>query len=102
MIPQVIAVKARLMQDDARVQDLARGAGVKRLTMAAIYAACGCRITRTRKVLREAQMALRGNVPANPNAQRRYEEALLSNALVLATRTTAPAPRRRASAPRLP
>lgn len=88
MTAQVLAVKARLVQDSLRVQELGIASGVRPLTLAMIYCACGCRITRARKVLQEARMALRGHRQHTPSHAARYEQALLANALVLAKRTT--------------
>ena len=110
MTPQVLAVKARLMQDDPRVSEVAslcstgtpwhkQEGSVKRITAALIYVACGCRITRCRKVVNVARMALRGHRRDTPSHAARYEAALLDNALTLAKHTT---PARQRKPPKRP
>lgn len=104
MVEQALMVRARLVQDSNDVEAVASmcGDGVAKTTAALIYVACGCRITRCRKVVHEARMALRGHrggwpIPGNQVRKvdrRRYQEALLANVLVLAKRTTPPRQRR--------
>lgn len=96
---QVLAVKARLMQDHPDVDEVAGhycGGFVNRLTAAKIYVACGMRMKRCRRVTDRARMALR-NVPrATSDAQAKHYEAKLSQlCLELAVRTTAPSRRKR-------
>lgn len=98
MIPQVLAVQARLVQDHPDVEVVAgaycRGF-VNRLTAAVIYSACGCSLQKSRKVVNAARMKLRNmEEPGNHNAQRRYEVALQATALAIAARTTAPRKRK--------
>lgn len=102
---QVLAVRARLVQEDRRVDEVAKLCGcgvighvwsVKRLTAAMIYVACGLSITRSRKVVNESRMALRGHRRDNEHYAQIYEQRLLENALVLAKRTT---PNRQRRAP---
>lgn len=91
MTDQLLAVQARLVQDDQRVDEVAVLCAtgpypwaVQRLTAAMIYVACGMRITRCRKVVKDAQMALRGHSRITERQAQRYEQRLLKNALVLA------------------
>lgn len=106
-VDQVLLAKARLVQEHPHVEDVAHfcsgdpAPGVNQLTAAIMYAACGCRITRCRKVVQEARTALRGHPgapgfrPGQTETHReRYRQALLANVLVLAKRTTAPRQRR--------
>lgn len=94
---QVTAVQARLVADHADVEAVAIMCGnVRRLTAALIYVACGCRLRRCRKVVKEASMTLRGHRgspgwhPGQTELHRtRYQQALLANVLALAKRTTA-------------
>ena len=94
---QVLAVRARLVQEHHRVDEVAKLCGfgemghvwsVNRLTAAMIYVACGLSITRCRKVVSQARMALRGHRRDNERHAQRYEQRLLENSLVLAKRTT--------------
>lgn len=101
---QVLAVRARLVQEDRRVDEVAKLCAtgemnghvwsVNRLTAAMIYVACGLSITRCRRVVKESRMALRGHRRNDERTAQRYEQRLLENALVLAKRTTPGRPRK--------
>lgn len=95
---QVLVVRARLVQEDPRVIEVATMCAlgpenghfwsVARLTAAIIYVACGLSITKCRKVVKEARMSLRGHRRNTERHAARYEQRLLENAIVLAKRTT--------------
>lgn len=91
MMPQVLAVKARLMQDHPSVAPLSDlCGGVNRLTAAAIFAACHCQTRRTVKVVEQARGALR-NFRRDTDARAKlYEARLLQLCLEIAARTTPP------------
>lgn len=95
---QVLAVKARLMQDHPDVDTVAGsycGGFVNRLTAAKIYVACGMRMKRCRRVTDAARSALRNMPRAISDAQARHYAASLERlCLELAARTTAPRQRK--------
>lgn len=96
MVTQVLAVKARLMQQDATVRALAKQTHVSVPTAATVYVACGLRLPRTIKVLAEGRIQLRRFTVIDDKSAAIYEAKLLGICLPLAARTT---PRKRERKP---
>jgi len=98
MNPQVLAVKARLVQDHPAVNIIAEtycGGFVNRLTAAAIYAATGGDLGRCRRVANKARAKLRNfRRDSVPRAQL-YEAKLAQLCVELALRRRTAAVRKR-------
>jgi len=100
VITQVLAVKARLVQDHPDVDVVAGaycGGFVNRLTAAAIYAATGCDLKRCRTVTDKARSALRMFRRDTSTRALLYEARLSQLCIELAVRTTAPRRERKAN-----